>query len=130
MKNKIVIIIPSMLVAILLYSIYQYNKPPKNILDSDPDITIVANNLINKFDTNQITSNDLLNKVIEVTGKITLVEKSDKNIIVILNDGVKCELKNTNKNIKTGNHITIKGMYSGFDEMFNEISLAKCHLIK
>ncbi|NQY28544.1 MAG: hypothetical protein HRT69_03625 [Flavobacteriaceae bacterium] len=130
MKNKILIIVASLLLAVLLYGTYLYNKPHKNILDSDSDISYVANTLINKFNANKITSNDLLDKVIEISGNVTLVEESEKSIIVVLNNGVKCELKNTTKTMKIGDHITIKGVYSGFDEMFNEISLTRCHLIK
>ncbi|PHS07560.1 MAG: hypothetical protein COA88_08535 [Kordia sp.] len=130
MKKKILLIIPGIVLVAVLYATYLYNKPHKNILDSDADISYIANTLINNFNTNKITSDDLVTKIIEVSGKVTLIEKSNKSIIVILNDGVKCELKNTNNNIKTGSHITIKGMYSGFDEMFNEISLTRCHLIK
>jgi len=130
MKKKIVFIIPSIILVAVIYTAYLYNKPPKNIVDSNADISYAANTLINNFNTNKITSNDLVTKVIEVSGKITLIEKSAKNIIVILNDGIKCELKSTSEALKTGNHITIKGLYSGFDEMFNEISLTSCHLIK
>ena len=131
MKKKIFILAAALAVMIGSYGFFQYNKPHKNIAETQSELVIGANELISKFNENkEIASNDLLNKVVEISGTITDIEHSSEQTIIILNKGIKFGLPANTLNITKGEQVEIKGVFSGFDEMFNEISFAKCYLIK
>lgn len=131
MKKKIFILAAALAVMIGSYGFFQYNKPHKNIAETQSELVIGANELISKFDENkEIASNDLLNKVVEISGTITDIEHSSEQTIIIMNEGIKFGLPANTLNINKGDQVEIKGVFSGFDEMFNEISFAKCYLIK
>ena len=68
--------------------------------------------------------------MVEISGTITDIEHSSEQTIIILNKGIKFGLPANTLNITKGEQVEIKGVFSGFDEMFNEISFAKCYLIK
>ena len=129
MKKKILLSVAALLIAGISYGIYLYNKPHKDIAESKAELTITAPELIEKFTANlEKASTSLTNKIVEIQGSITTIEKTETSIIIILDQGVKCELKNESQQLEKGQVITIKGVYSGYDEMFNEISLIRCHL--
>lgn len=131
MKKKIFILAAALAVMIGSYGFFQYNKPHKNIAEAQSELVIGANELISKFNENkEIASNDLLNKVVEISGTITDIEHSSEQTIIILNKGIKFGLPANTLDITKGEQVEIKGVFSGFDEMFNEISFAKCYLIK
>ena len=130
MKKNIFILAAVIAILVGAYGAFQYNKPHKNIAEAESELVIGANELISKFDKNKDSaSNNLLSKVTEISGKITAIEHSSEQTIVILNEGVKCGLPPNTLNITKGEQVKIKGVYSGFDEMFNEISFAKCYLL-
>lgn len=107
-----------------VYGVYLYNKPSLDVQSVKADLLFNAAELIAE---NKLQDADI-GKVIEISGTISVIEKSEESTIVILNDGIKCEILNA-QNIEVGQFLTIKGIYSGFDEMFNEISLKKCYVI-
>ena len=130
MKKKTFLFIGILVLFAVSYGGYLYNKPHKNIAETAPELTITAQELIQDFNEDQTQiSTELINKVIKVEGIITTIEKTNESIIVILDEGIKCELNNKSQILEKGQKITVKGVYSGFDEMFNEISLIRCHLI-
>ncbi len=131
MKKKIFILAAVIVVLIGFYGVFQYNKPHKNIAEASSELVIEASELISRFkESKDVTSNNLLNKVVEISGTITDIEHSSQQTIIILNTGVKCGLPANTLNIAKGELVKIKGVFSGFDEMFNEISFSKCHLIR
>ncbi len=131
MKKKIFITISFLTVLAVSYGAFLYHKPHKNIETVESDITANATELIAQFNTNKDQiSNNLFEKVLEVSGTITHIEQSSEHTLLILDDGIKCELHTINKELSPGNTVKLKGVYSGFDEMFNEISLIRCYLIK
>lgn len=131
MKRIFFILVTALVIMIGAYGFFQYNKSHKNISEAESELVIEANELISKFnESKDITSNNLLNKVVEISGTITDIEHSSQQTIIILNKGVKCGLPANTLNIAKGELVKIKGVFSGFDEMFNEISFSKCHLIR
>ena len=129
--KKIIIIIGLVIVSCCSYAYFQYNKPTKNILEEDVHFTMTARELNTSFNSAPKASNAYLDKVFMVSGKVTLVEQSTESTILILDDSVKCEINNTNDTttILVGSMQKIKGIFSGYDEMFNEITLSKCHIL-
>lgn len=131
MVKKISIAALLVIVGAIIYGIYSFNKPAESVTISNADLKMTATALIDKMESNPEAASSLLNKVIEVTGKVSLLEKGKQTTIVVLDEQVKCEIENTQieSTMAMGNKITIKGVYSGLDEMFNEIILSKCQLI-
>jgi hypothetical protein len=132
MVKKIIILLGFLIILTITYGVYTYNKPHKNVLDSKEDVSMTSKELIIKFSKDSETSNTLFsNKIILASGNISLVEKSKKSTILILDNGVKFEINNnliSDKKFTIDQFIKIKGLYSGFDEMFNEISLIQCSI--
>ena len=73
---------------------------------------------------------EFLDKIVQITGVITLVESNNESKIIILDNAIKCELNNLEVSLNKGAQVTVKGLYTGYDDMFNELSLVKCHIIK
>ena len=131
-KSKIILLIV-FIIAIggLSYGFYMYNKPSKKVSEETPEIVISASKLINDFSSNTEKMNlEFLDKVVQITGVITLVESNNESKIIILDNAIKCELNNLEVSLNKGAQVTVKGLYTGYDDMFNELSLVKCHIIK
>ena len=131
-KSKIILLIV-FIIAIggLSYGFYMYNKPSKKVSEETPEIVISASKLINDFSSNTEKMNlEFLDKIVQITGVITLVESNNESKIIILDNAIKCELNNLEVSLNKGAQVTVKGLYTGYDDMFNELSLVKCHIIK
>ena len=131
-KGKIILLVA--LVAIVCsigYGFYLYNKPAKKISEENPELVISAKELINDFSNNaEKLTVEYVGKVIEVKGEISMIESGNESKIVILENGIKCEFNNLDLNLNKGQEITVKGLFTGYDDMFNELSLAKCHIVQ
>ncbi len=114
------------------YALYLYNLPAKTAAGASADITMSAEDLITKFDSESEVATTLLSDIIEVTGTITLIEKGELTSIIVINERITCEVENAqiDSTITTGSQVTIRGIYSGLEEMFNEIILSKCVIVK
>lgn len=66
-----------------------------------------------------------LNKAIEITGKVTTVEKN----LVTLDGKISCQLK-TKEKVDLNTPIVIKGRVTGFDDLIEELKLDQCIIIK
>lgn len=131
MGKKISIVALLVIVGAIVYGIYSFNKPAESVTTSNADLKVTATALIDMMESNPEAARTLINQVIEVTGKVSLLEKGEQTTIVILNEQIKCEIENAQLegSLTIGTEITVKGVYSGLDEMFNEIILSKCQLI-
>ena len=128
--KKILLIVITLLFTAGGYAYFLYNKPHENIADGTPYLTATATEIITKFDTDKKSiSTEIINKIIQVSGVVSTVEIGKESTIIILNEGIKCEIQSTpNNKIAKRDTLIIKGVYSGFDEMFNEISLVRCFI--
>lgn len=130
-KTKKILVIASLLViGSFSYGIYLFNKPTKQIENEKPDLIFKATELVTTFNNSSQLTSKLINKIIEVTGKVSMLENNVESKIIILNNGIKCELVDLTANLKKDQLVTIKGICSGYDDMFNELSLTKCHIIQ
>jgi len=130
-KKNIIALISLLLICGISYGVYLYNKPHKDIANAEAEMSFESKDLIAQFNSDKdATSTKLIDKVIEVSGMVTTIEESTESIIVILDNGIKCEFSAETKGIAKGQTIKAKGVYSGFDEMFNEITLIRCFITK
>lgn len=132
MKTKILTFFITVFVLAIVYGFYEYHRKPINIVDQKPELEIAAVNFVKQFEQNREQAIvEQKGKLIQVQGKITSLEEGYNSFIVVLDSGVKCELSPENKGTVIRNQkVTLKGVFAGYDEMFNEISLVRCHLLK
>ena len=122
-----------------------YLKPVKNIAKQQTDIQLTDKQLFDDFNVNPTKADSIYkNKILEITGTFTKSEIKDSICNVIFDNGgnylvIASGLYAQKKEIallKTGNKLTIKGIYNGFvmnDEMFMipaEIKIDKCTILK
>lgn len=114
---------------------YLWFKPVAKISSMETEISIPANELFTAFETDEATANDqYLNKVIEVTGIIKEVKKSEIGLPVAIFEtddlifGVMCEFetKEGAAEIEAGQLLTIKGVCTG---KLLDVVLNRCELI-
>lgn len=130
MKKEILSFVAVLVVLSGLYGAYLYTKPPRDIATSDSEMSVSAEDLIGQFEADPVqASQHHRNKVIEISGKVTEIEHGDTSTILILDQGIKCELHQRSQTVTMGQQINVKGLLAGYDEMFNEISLLKCYIL-
>lgn len=110
--------------ALLVFSIYLYNKPQKNVSRSTPAYTLDARALFLDFEEDEAAANaKYLDQVIQVTGKVREVTEDDEGLISVTLDtgndffGVICELPShstwTRADFQAGQEVTFKGLCAG-----------------
>ena len=127
------IIIGLLIAAGLGYAYYLWNKPARDVADEEA-IKITAVAIFDSFANNEQAANKLyLNKAIEVTGKVTSLQKNQagKTVVVLQSDdpvfGVNCTFKQDPGTIDNNSLITFKGICTGYlsDVIINEGILVK-----
>jgi len=109
-------------VALLVYRVY--NKPYLDIKNTEADIIISSQFLVNKFETDEEESNSkYLDQVIQIRGPINKVLSSEGKTVITIGEGdmfgnVKCNMlaedKINNNTLKKGQIVTIKGICTGY----------------
>lgn len=102
-------------------------KEARHIESEAPDFSIAATKLITDYNSNPDEANSrYLNKTIETTGKVT----KETDSVVILDNAVFCLFTQKTKGNLINNKITVKGKCIGYDELFQEVKLDQCIIIK
>lgn len=119
---KKVFAIVSILVLIgIVYGIYIFNKKTESLDNVKPEYTITADQLYMDFNMDEQAA--LLKyegKVIEVTGKVIMVTKTDSISNVLLSaenalfGGVNCSFNKLEDELQKENMVSIKGQCQGF----------------
>ncbi len=119
----IVVLVGAVIAGILAYKAYNQKVP--GLDKQKADVTLTADQLIKKFETDEATANkELLDKVIAVNGTVRSVEQSAAGVTVILGDegsmsSVRCSMDSTYSiqasQIQQGKSVVIKGACTGFN---------------
>jgi len=130
MVKRIVLIVSIFVVVGLCYAISLYNKKPVDTSVADADITVEAIQLINEFNKNQEEATiKYKKKVSEIDGKITSFIGDNK--AVVINGLIRCEMdKSFTEGMNVGDLIKIKGVFGGFDDLFEEVLFIRCNVVK
>jgi hypothetical protein len=125
MKRKI-ILLAVLVLAIVGYFGYNYvMAPPKDINKAKSDFQITAITFAKEFsESENAATAKYQEKVITVNGVITATE----NKSITIDGKVTCGFENK-VDLKKGDQIKVKGLFIGFDEMFEEVKLDKCSII-
>jgi len=121
MKGKtLLLIICGILIAGVGTGFFLWNKRPETV-DDKKGIQLTATVLADSFEKNEQQANTAyLNKVLEVTGKISeLSSNQDGNTVLLLESsdplsGVQCTLRDKGQQFETGKTVTVKGFCNGY----------------
>ncbi|WP_144214160.1 OB-fold protein [Flavobacterium anhuiense] len=131
MKRKKTALILAILLLMVSGGIYFYYgylfKEARNIETEKPEISINASAIIEDYNSD-VRKADLkyLNKTIELTGKVT----KETDSVIILENTVFCLFTQKPKHNLLSPNAIIKGKCIGYDELFQEIKLDQCTIIK
>jgi hypothetical protein len=142
MKKKSIrkLIIPMVVIIIVGIATlcYVFRGAENSVKNEKAVYSLTSDQLFTAFDENEATANDkFLGKVIEVTGMVTGIEKTDKGQLILLLScnspmgGIRCTFEtnqdNVSKKVTTGSSHMVKGKCSG---MLMEVVLDNCSLSK
>lgn len=122
MRKIIITIVGILFLGAIIGYLYIY-QGHRDIAGERSAFELTAENLILDFQQNPDAANKkYLNKVIEVSGKITEVTDS----ILLLDPGVFAATQNLHSELSVGDHVKIKGRCIGYDELFDEVKMDQC----
>jgi hypothetical protein len=117
-KILIGIILFGVVVSGVIYRMY--NKPHRDP-STESSIQITAADLFRSYETNELEANGLyLDKVLEVSGKITEITTNQQSIPVIVLETenpmftVRCTMENPEISVNVGDAVKIKGICTGY----------------
>ena len=119
--NRIILITAVAIIVLVAATGYLlWNKPHKNVKDADA-VQITAVDLYNSFITDSAKANALYtDKIVLVVGEVTQVSQNQEAQQVILiktavsGASINCTMEERSATHKTGDHVTIKGVCSGY----------------
>lgn len=135
-KTVLYIGLAVVLVAVIV-GVYFYTLGQKDLTNASADYAMTAKELYADFDTDEQAANDkYLDKIIEVSGKVSSVEMSADTMlnVMLMSDsdfgGVQCTFNNTKDpsalDITKGDNVVIRGICSG---MLMDVQLHNCVLV-
>lgn len=112
---------------------YQYSRTVPTLEEIEADYKMTADELYSAFETNEKEAMEKYEgKVIEISGKIEAIEKSEKDVNLTLTaedamlGGVNCSFKQLDKDLKEGESVILKGRCQGF---LMNVVLNNCTLV-
>lgn len=137
-KVKIGLSILTIVIAVVLYGVYLFNKPMESIVGMKADFIISATELQAAYEADEKASDKkYLGKVVEVTGTLQSINKDSKGNISLLLDtdnpisAVSCSLDLKSMVltplIQPGQKVVIKGFCSGY---LSDVVLVRCVFAK
>lgn len=130
------------LVAAVLVWKYYINKPHEDIEKVSPAYSISTEELWSKYNTDRKISDSLFNnQVIEITGNLSRIDKSDSLVSVIFvmaadsmfgDKTIACQMYKKHNNeagtLTVGEKVKIKGVCIGYDD--TDVKFNKCSIVK
>ncbi|MCD0472283.1 OB-fold putative lipoprotein [Flavobacterium sp. JAS] len=131
MKRKKIAIVIAALLLLVSGGIYFYYgflfKEARHIESEVPDFSIAATKLITDYNSNPDKANlRYLNKTVEITGNVT----KETDSVIILENTVFCLFTQKTKDKLINKQVKVKGKCIGYDELFQEVKLDQCTIIK
>ena len=135
MRRRMIISIAIVLLLLVAWGFYLYNKPHTDVSNIPASVSISAQELYHQFEQDETSANKkYLDKVIEVKGVVNEVQQSDTTLNILLSGGngmggINCSIaeKNPSGNIHKNEMMTIKGRCTGF---LLDVSLVDCVIEK
>lgn len=130
-KKYIFSIFFSILITAVMIGYYQYNKPRQSLVNQPSAVSISASELYIAYQQNETAANlKFLGKVIEVSGKLNIINNGDGSKIFSLATGfpggeINFQLfdKQMDPSFKKGKNIIVKGKCTGY---LMDVNLVDC----
>lgn len=128
MRKLLIVLVFILLGAILVY-LYIFHKPHRDIVGEKASLEISANTLIEHYEQSTDSANAVyLDQVVLLEGEVVEVDSAS----ITMAPGVFCHLHSEAdiSSIKSGDVVKVKGRVVGFDDLFGEVRMDNCKLVK
>ncbi len=132
--KKIVLILLIAILLVVFYGLFLFNKKIESLEAVPPDYIITSDELFTDFNINEEEAlKKYEGKVIQVTGEVMAITKTDSisNVILSAKDaifgGVNCSFTRLDESWKKDDTVTLKGQCQGF---LTSVVLNNCTAIK
>ena len=128
MSKKIKILLALVIIITLGFLAYNYvmTSGARDLETEKSEFVVEGSKIIEEFTTNsEIATTKYLNKAVEISGKVTAI---DKNVVTI-NETISCQLKTENA-VTLNSNVVVKGRITGFDDLLEELKLDQCLIVK
>lgn len=124
-KNKLLLLIPVLLIAIATLAYSMMYKPHKTTEEQDAVFTGAVGDFQNQLN---MDAQKWQNAIVELNGPVTEIDGKG----VMLNGNSYCQFSEPAQlsGIQQNQQIKIKGRFIGYDELLEEIKLDQCILVK
>jgi FlaG/FlaF family flagellin (archaellin) len=119
--KKLILIAIVVILSAATYAFYLFNKKTPGLENVKSDFKLTSNELFDSFEKDESTAmSKFENKVIEVTGTVFAVQKTDSlSSVTLVADnamigGVNCSFNNNKFEANVGQIVTIKGRCQGY----------------
>ncbi len=131
MKLRFKIILVLFLLFFSIAYLYIFEKPHRDYLKEEAAISLSSSELFNEYQKNKNFSNDnYLNNIVEVNGKVSLVEMGVSRSNILLDNNIFCMFQmKISKEYKEGDIIKIKGRCIGYDDIFSQVKIDQCSIV-
>lgn len=133
MKKVIVVLLVLGFMAVL-YGLYLFNKKTESLHHVNPDFVMTADSLYMAFNNDEQSAlKTYEGKVLQVTGKVIMVTKTDSMSNILLHaeeaflGGINCSFNNLEAVLQNDDYVTVKGQCQGF---ITSVVLNNCVIIK
>ena len=130
-KNYKKFLVFTLLTIVVIAGIYWYimNAGARNIETEKANFNVTTTAFSKEFTLDGSAANKkYLNKAISITGTITDINVKEN--LVILDEITICQFQKANNHLQKGIKITIKGRFTGFDDLMGELKLDQCVILK
>lgn len=125
--KKIIFILVLIIVIGFLGLYYVRNAGGRNIESENSTYIVTSTEIINEFNDNTLqATNKYQNKAIEISGSISEINDS----IITIDETIFCKMNVLDASKRINDKIHIKGRLVGFDDLFGDIKLDECTILK
>lgn len=123
--KKIVIIL--VLLGLIFFGVYKYMfRAPEDVSKATINFKVNATEFVEEFSNDlEFSEKKYHNAILVVEGIVTEIENDG----ITLNEGVFCKLSSV-VDTKVGAKIKVKGLYIGFDDLFEIVKIDQCTIVE
>ncbi len=128
MSKKIKILLALVIIITLGFLAYNYvmTSGARDLETEKSEFVVEGSKIMEEFTTNsESATTKYLNKAVEISGKVTAI---DKNVVTI-NETISCQLKKETA-VTLNSNVVVKGRVTGFDDLLEELKLDQCLIVK
>ncbi|KAB1063348.1 OB-fold protein [Salibacter halophilus] len=127
--KKILFALVIAVLVVAAYGIYQWNKPHRDVQGEETKLILSSDSLQMLYGQNPDSANKMfLDQAVVVKGEVQSIE-GDSTTTVLL-PGAACSMEVDKLSVKKGDKVKIKGICTGYDDLFQEVRIDRGVLIQ